>query len=487
MGMTSVTALVLAAGRSSRMKTAYPKPLHRLHGKPMIAHVLTTLASIDTIESAKIIVSPDHRSAYDKAVDELCLKLDVHLLHQPNANGTGGAVNIALDGLQSPITLICLGDVPMVEAEDLRAMITIASDQQRLVMATALFKDPTGYGRVISDENNQVLRIVEQKHCTPKETLIQQVNTGLLCLPTHQLKQLMMWVKPNPETGEYYLTDIIDYAHRLQGKTPLAYTVPQDRAWRFQGVNKVEDMMALEKRLMQTKINHCLSQGVRLQDPSRFTLLGNLVCGQDVEIHADVRIEGDVVLGDGVVVEQGAILLSSTIGSRSRIRAYSVLEGVCTQESVVIGPFAYGRQGTVMAEFVEVGCFVETKNTKLGPRTKAKHLSYLGDLTTGADVNVGAGVIHCNYDGQRKHTTTLGSRVFVGADSQLIGPITVGDDTLVGAGSTVVESVPDQHWCLSRQSQKTWVPKAHKQSTKENLEKAEQDQSVDANKVNELV
>jgi len=437
-----LNVVVLAAGKGTRMYSRLPKVLHALGGRPLLAHVLDRARALHADRT--IVIYGHGGDAVPAVFADPALKF---VLQEPQL-GTGHAVQQALPHLLSGgITLILYGDVPLIRHETLARL---ASNPVGLRLLTAQLDDPTGYGRIVRDADGTIARIVEEKDAGAKIKQIREVSTGILIAPTARLGEWLARLTNRNAQKEYYLTDIVSLA--IASKTPVSAMHPAE-AWEIFGVNSKEQLAYLERVYQLECARELMRKGVTLADPWRFDLRGELVCGHDVFIDGNCIFEGKVSLADDVKVGAGCVLKDAEIGAGTVIAPYSHLDGVVAGKHCRLGPFARLRPGTQLADEVHVGNFVEIKATELGHKSKANHLTYLGDSTIGRNVNIGAGTITCNYDGANKHRTVIEDDVFVGSDTQLVAPVTVGHGTTIGAGSTITRNTPPGELTLSRPEQ----------------------------------
>ena len=437
-----MNVVVLAAGMGKRMHSALPKVLHPIAGRAMLARVVDTAKQLP---DARIVVVVGHQGDTVRAafVDD-----DLQWAVQAPQLGTGHAVLQAVPALDdSAQTMVLYGDVPLTRVETLLALSRMAADGNApaLAILTVTLADPTGYGRIVrSADGSGIDAIVEQKDASDAERAITEVNTGILVAPTAALKSWLGRLSNDNAQREYYLTDVVALARR--DGVPVMAAHPSAE-WETVGVNDKRQLAALERQFQRNQADALLTAGVTLADPDRLDVRGTLTCGQDVSIDVGCVFEGDVRLGDGVTVGPYAVIRGATVGAGTRIDAFCHVDGggatpIDIGSDAVIGPYARLRPGTRLGDGVHIGNFVEVKNSQLGRGTKANHLSYLGDATVGAGVNVGAGTITCNYDGANKHRTTIDDDVQIGSDVQLVAPVTVGAGSTVGAGTTVWKDVP---------------------------------------------
>lgn len=445
MSSNPLHVIILAAGEGKRMRSALPKVLLPLAGRPMLAHVLDTARQL---KPAQIHVVYGHRG--DALRSAFAQQNDIAWVHQPEQRGTGHAVQLALAQVpEAARVLVLYGDVPLIRAETLKPLTD--ADVPLAVLSAELF-DPRGYGRVIRDGLGQVRAIIEEKDCTPDQRTITTVNTGIMAADARRLRVWVHNLDDRNAQGELYLTDV--FAQASAEGVPAAIMQCRDDREAF-GANDAWQLAQLERHYQARQVQVLCAQGMRLADPARFDLRGEIVCGKDVELDIDVIIEGKTQLGDGVRVGPYTRIKDCRLAAGTEVRSHSDLEGVVTHGACVIGPYARLRPGTELAAGAHVGNFVEVKNATIGQNSKANHLTYIGDATIGADVNVGAGVITCNYDGVNKHRTTIEDGAFIGSNSALVAPVTVGKDATIGAGSTITKDAPPDQLTMTRAKQTT--------------------------------
>jgi bifunctional UDP-N-acetylglucosamine pyrophosphorylase/glucosamine-1-phosphate N-acetyltransferase len=442
--------LILAAGKGTRMRSDLPKVLHKLAGKPLLGHVVDTAHALGAVQTCVVYGFGGEAVPQAMADDKLTFVL------QAEQHGTGHAVKQALPRLaDDSVTLVLYGDVPLTHVTTLQPLVA-AAQAGKLGLLTVTLAHPDGYGRIVR-ENGAVTRIVEHKDASPAERAIQEVNTGILAVATRHLKQWIDTLKNDNAQGEYYLTDIIALA--VNDGVSVETHQPAFE-WEVLGVNSKAQLAELE-RVHQNEIAQALlNAGVTLFDPARLDVRGPLACGRDVVIDVNCVFEGRVELGDGVQVGANCVLRNVTVAAGTRIDAFTLIDDAEIGEANRLGPFSRIRPGTTLARDVHVGNFVEIKNSQIGEGSKVNHLSYIGDTTMGKRVNIGAGTITCNYDGAYKHRTVIEDEVFVGSDTQLVAPITVGKGATLGAGTTLTKDAPAGELTLSRAKQITisgWV------------------------------
>ncbi len=441
-----MNVVVLAAGMGKRMHSALPKVLHPLAGRPMLGHVIDAARALP---DARVIVVVGHGGEQVRAAfTDPALRWAV----QEPQRGTGHAVQQAVPQLDdSPTTMVLYGDVPLTRVETLRGLseLAAAGSSDTLALLTVTMDDPTGYGRIVRvGDAAEIAGIVEEKDATELERAIREVNTGILAAPTARLKRWLERLSDDNAQREYYLTDIVAMA---RDEDVAIVAMQPAHAWETVGVNGKAQLGELERQAQKNEAERLLAAGVTLADPARIDVRGTLACGRDVAIDVGCVFEGDVRLDDGVAVGPYVVIRNAAVAAGARIDAFSHVDGgreaagrIVIGAGAIVGPYARLRPGTRLGADVHVGNFVEVKNSALADGTKANHLSYLGDATIGARVNVGAGTITCNYDGANKHRTVIEDDVHIGSDVQLVAPVTVGKGATVGAGTTVWRDVaPD--------------------------------------------
>ena len=446
MSNSTLSVVILAAGKGTRMYSNLPKVLHSLAGKPMVQHV---------IDAAMQVGAKNVHLVYGHGGELLKKNLagsDLNWVLQAEQLGTGHAMQQAAPFFADDEDVLMLyGDVPLISVDTLEKLLKV-KPEGGIGLLTVVLDDPTGYGRIVR-ENGTVTGIIEQKDASQEQLKIQEINTGILVANGASFKRWLSKLNNNNAQGEYYITDIIAMAH---AEGHQIATVHPARNSEVDGVNNRLQLSRLERVYQSEQAERLLLEGVMLMDPARFDLRGELSHGIDVLIDTNVIIEGHVKLGDRVKIGAGCVLKNCVIGDDCEISPYSVFEDAVLESGCTVGPFARLRPGAELAEGAHVGNFVEIKKSRLGKGSKAGHLSYLGDAEIGDNVNIGAGTITCNYDGVNKSKTIIGNDVFVGSDTQLIAPVTVGNNVTIAAGTTVTRDVPDNGLLLSR------VPQVHK-------------------------
>jgi bifunctional UDP-N-acetylglucosamine pyrophosphorylase/glucosamine-1-phosphate N-acetyltransferase len=437
--------VILAAGEGKRMRSALPKVLLPLAGRPMLAHVVVTARELNPV---RIHIVYGHRGEQVRAA--FADQGDLDWVLQAEQHGTGHAVQLALVQIpEAARVLVLYGDVPLIQAATLRPLID--SSLPLAVLTSELF-DPRGYGRVIRDGLGQVRAIVEEKDCTDEQRLVTTVNTGILAADARRLRVWAHNLDNKNAQGEFYLTDV--FVQAAAEDLPATALNCRDEHEAF-GANDAWQLAQLERQFQLRQAKAVCAQGVRLADPARFDLRGELTAGSDIEIDVDVVLEGKVELGDGVRIGPFCRIKDCTLAAGTIVNSHCDLEGVVSHGGCAIGPFARLRPGTELATGARVGNFVEVKNATFAADSKANHLSYIGDATIGAHVNIGAGTITCNYDGVNKHRTTIEDGAFIGSNTSLVAPVTVGKDATIGAGSTIASNAPAGELTVSRARQTT--------------------------------
>ncbi|TAK90590.1 MAG: UDP-N-acetylglucosamine diphosphorylase/glucosamine-1-phosphate N-acetyltransferase [Burkholderiaceae bacterium] len=438
--------VILAAGMGKRMRSALPKVLHPLAGKPLLQHVLDTARQL---KPTRICIVYGHGG---EAVLQQIKGDDLHWAKQEPQLGTGHAVQQAVPFLDdAQPTLILYGDVPLTRLSTLQTLTAQVSTAQ-MALLTVELDDPTGYGRIVRDANDTVQQIVEHKDATPAQRMLSEINTGIMVVPTAQLKRWLTRLSNNNAQGEYYLTDIV--ASAVAEGVTVATAAPQDE-WETLGVNSRLQMAELERIYQNNLAEELLEQGVALADPARIDVRGTLTCGRDVFIDVNCVFEGEVVLSDGVQIAANCVIRNAHIDAGTQIAPFTHIDDARVGAGGKVGPFARLRPGTVLAEDVHIGNFVEVKNSAIAAHSKANHLAYVGDADVGSNVNIGAGTITCNYDGANKFRTTIEDDVFIGSDTQLVAPVRVGKGATLGAGTTLTKDAPAGKLTVSRTKQVT--------------------------------
>ncbi|MCK9502752.1 MAG: bifunctional UDP-N-acetylglucosamine diphosphorylase/glucosamine-1-phosphate N-acetyltransferase GlmU [Porticoccaceae bacterium] len=442
----AIDVVILAAGKGTRMKSSLPKVLHPLAGKPLLGHVIDTAK---TLPDASISVVIGHGS---EQISQTFANDDIQWISQHQQLGTGHAVQQAAPFIHDKsVVLVLYGDVPLIAATTLSQLVEKVSDSS-MALLTVTMADPTGYGRILRNQQGAVVAIVEEKDATPEQKLIPEVNTGVMALQAEKLKTWLPQLENNNAQGEYYLTDLIAIA--AQAGIQIASLQPAN-SMETQGVNNRSQLHQLERYCQYQQAEKLMAAGVTIADASRFDCRGSLRCGADSFIDINAVFEGDVVLGANVSIGANCTIKDAVIGDNVVIKANTVIEGPVTlEDNVDVGPFARLRPGTVLRKAARIGNFVETKKADIGAGSKVNHLSYIGDATIGDHANIGAGTITCNYDGVNKFQTRIGDGAFIGSNTALVAPVSVGKNATVGAGSTITRDVAADNLAVARARQK---------------------------------
>jgi bifunctional UDP-N-acetylglucosamine pyrophosphorylase/glucosamine-1-phosphate N-acetyltransferase len=443
--MTKLNIVILAAGKGTRMHSNLPKVLHHVGGKSILAHVIDCAKALNP---TNIIVVYGFGG---EVVREAFANEQITWVKQAEQLGTGHAVQQAVPYLDnSAQTLILLGDVPLIDNSACQKLINIA--EQNLAILSFNKADPTGYGRIVRHQN-RVTAIVEHKDANETERTINEVNTGIMAMPSVHLIKWLSQLTNNNAQGEYYLTDIV--ASAVADSVDVLAEITLDE-WSVTGINSKGDLAQIEREYQKRYAQKLMQQGVTLKDPARLDIRGNLVCGRDVQIDVNCVFEGSVTLGDNVNIGANCVIKNACIGEGTQIAAFTHIDDTMIGQNTRIGPYARLRPGTVLQDDAHVGNFVELKNAQVDVGSKINHLSYVGDTTVGKQVNIGAGTITCNYDGANKFRTIIEDGAFIGSDTQLVAPVTVGRNATIAAGSTITKDAPADALTLCRaREQKT--------------------------------
>ena len=435
----SLHLVILAAGNGTRMRSSTPKVLHKLAGKPMLERVLDTAEALKP-DGIHVIIGYEGERLQQAFQDR-----PVNWVWQNEQLGTGHAVMQALPHIPDDARVLVLSaDVPLIQLELLQAMVAQAkpsspSRQAPLALLLAFLPNPTGLGRIIRDVNGRICRVIEEKDATEAQRAIKEVYSGTCCAAASDLAVWLPKLSDSNVQQEYYLTDIMGMA--AEENCPIT-CVHAPASWMIQGVNDRAQLEGLERVWQEQRATELLMSGVMLADKSRIDIRGELTCGQDVYLEPNIIFEGKVHIGKNCRIGANCVLTNVTLGDNTVIEAHSVLDDCVIGEFCKIGPFARIRPGTVLGDRCKIGNFVETKKAVFDSDSQASHLSYLGDVTIGQKVNIGAGTITCNYDGVNKHQTVIEDGAFIGSDTQLVAPVTVGKNATIGAGSSIRKSVP---------------------------------------------
>ena len=440
------TAVILAAGKGTRMSSCKPKALQTLAGRTLIEHILGTLVEAN-INDVVIIHSPEAKKDFKKKIGS---SGKLNYIEQKEALGTAHALKTALPYVKTDNLLVLLGDVPLLSKCTIRKLKEQTLDND-LVVLTGEVKDPTGYGRIIKDKDEKPMAIIEELDCDEVQREIKEINSGIMAFKTDTAKNLIEKIKPNPKKNEYYLTDAIEIAYH-ECLSAVTYRTTEEEVF---GVNSKKDLAEAEKINRKKIADELMENGVTVIDPNRIDVRGRLICGKDVTIDVNTIFIGDVTLGNGVSVSPFTIISNSIIGDETDIHSHSNIDEAAIGSNCEIGPFARIRPETKLEEGAKVGNFVETKKAVIGKDSKVNHLTYIGDAIIGERTNIGAGTITCNYDGVNKHQTKIGDGVFIGSGVELVAPIEVEEGATVGAGSTVSKYIPADKLTIERSKQKT--------------------------------
>lgn len=439
------TAIILAAGQGTRMKSQTAKVLHKVGSKCLLQHVVD--AASDHVETINVIVGHNSQS-----VKGAIKESKVNWVLQDKQLGTGHAVQQAAPLLNDDSTcLILYGDVPLIQSNTIEKLLVKARTSGFSLLSVVL-DDPSGYGRIIRDTNGLIQSIVEQKDASERQQNVKEINTGIMAIKCSLLKKYLNELKPNNAQGELYLTDIVESA--VKDNVNIASFVCEN-ASEVMGINDKKQLSQAERFYQVRQAEDFMSSGLTIMDPSRFDCRGGLTFGNDCTIDVNVVFEGDNVLGNNVLISPNCIIKDSKIGDNTSIFPNSIIENSIIGSNTTIGPFARIRPDTNIGDHSKVGNFVEIKKSTIKNNSKVSHLSYVGDSKIGDDVNIGAGVITCNYDGANKHQTEIKDGAFIGSNSQLVAPVSIGKNATIGAGSTITQNAPDNKLTLSRNKQST--------------------------------
>ena len=445
--------IILAAGMGKRMQSNLPKVLHPVAQKPMLHHVVDTVLKLSP---QKLIIVIGHeaeqvKQSFEHYNQEKYKNIEIMWAYQEQQLGTGHAVMQCLPFMNNDTqTLILYGDVPLISVATLEKLIQNSKNNAGIL--TAFYENPTGYGRILK-QNDKVTHIVEEKDTNAEQKQITEINTGIMCLPTSLLHTCLPNLSNNNAQGEYYLTDVIACA--VKDNIEVVCSNPCLGNWETFGVNSKKQLTELERLYQQSLASDLLEKGVTIIDTNRIDIRGSLTVEQEVTIDIGCVFEGHVHLAQGVYIKPYCIIRDSYIGKDSIIESFSHIDNSHIESHGHIGPYARLRPNTKLAQNVKVGNFVELKNAHINDNSKVNHLSYIGDANIGKNVNIGAGVITCNYDGVNKHHTNIEDNAFIGSDCQLIAPVTVGEGATIGAGTTLTKDAPSQELTLSRAKQTT--------------------------------
>ncbi|WP_462164871.1 bifunctional UDP-N-acetylglucosamine diphosphorylase/glucosamine-1-phosphate N-acetyltransferase GlmU [Pseudoalteromonas xiamenensis] len=440
----TLSTVILAAGKGTRMRSKLPKVLHPVAGRPMVQHV---------IDNAKALGARETHLVYGHGGEQLKEQLahnEINWVLQAEQLGTGHAVAVAKEHFADEETILILyGDVPLTKQDTLQRLLDV-TPKRGLAVLTVVLENPMGYGRMIR-ENGKLVGIVEQKDATPEQLNIKEINTGIMAVNGGLLKSWLGKLSNNNAQGEYYLTDIVAMAHAEGVEITSAHP---EHPMEVEGANNRVQLAALERAYQVWQAETLMLNGATLADPSRVDVRGTVVTGEDVHIDVNVIFEGHVELGNDVVIGPNCVLKNCKIADGTVVKANTMIEDAIVGAKCTLGPFARLRPGAVMEEDSHVGNFVEMKKTRLGKGSKANHLTYLGDTEVGEKVNIGAGTITCNYDGVNKSKTIIGDNAFIGSNSSLVAPVEIGAMATVGAGSVITAKVDDNQLAVARTKQR---------------------------------
>jgi len=440
-----IEAIILAAGQGTRMKSKKAKVLHELGDKTLLQHVVDAIQPLST--SINIVIGNKaelvKNSINNRSINWVLQKMQL---------GTGHAIQQAISNINDKLTCVILyGDVPLITTNTIKTLVD-KSQKNGFSLLSVLLNDPNGYGRIIRNKNELIKAIVEDKDADVNERKINEINTGIMAIQGSLLKKYIPQLKPNNSQGELYLTDIVKIA--FEDNITISSLVC-DNVSEVMGINDKNQLAEAERIYQQQQAKEFMSKGLTIKDPNRFDCRGSLIFGNDCSVDINVVLEGENELGENVIIAPNCIIKNAKIGDNAEIKANTIIEDAVIGSHTTIGPFARIRPETEVGNNARIGNFVEVKKSSIDDGSKVTHLSYIGDSTIGRNVNVGAGVITCNYDGINKHQTVIEDGVFIGSDTQLIAPVTIGENATIGAGSTITQDVPRERLALSRKKQKT--------------------------------
>lgn len=447
----NLNIVILAAGEGKRMYSNVSKVLHKVGNKSMLQHVIETA---NKLNPSKLVVVYGYKGEQVKSsIDSIFQNNNFIWALQDKQLGTGHALKMALPHLDNNgATLVLYGDVPLISPDTLAQMLLDFTDN--IVMLTATLENPSGYGRIVRDATNNIVRIVEEKDTTDTEKTINEINTGFYLFSNKLLPVWLNSLSNNNQQGEYYLTDVIELAHKSNIKIKSKQIT---NIYEIVGINNKIQLEQLERRYQLIQANKLLEQGVTFADKSRVDIRGLMSVGQDCFIDINCIFEGNITLGNNVKIGAGCILKNVKISDGVEIKPYSIIEDAELGQKSIIGPFSRIRPGTTLNEKTHIGNFVEVKNSKIGMGSKVNHLTYIGDSEIGAGVNVGAGSVTCNYDGKNKFKTVIEDNVFIGSGTMMVAPVTIKTGGVIGAGSTITKDTPENELTVSRAKQITVV------------------------------
>ena len=440
-----IEAIILAAGQGTRMKSKKAKVLHELGGKTLLQHVVDAIQPLSS--SVNIVIGNDaeliKNSINSRSISWVLQKMQL---------GTGHAIQQAISNINDELTCVILyGDVPLITTNTIKSLID-KSEKNGFSLLSVLLDDPNGYGRIIRDKKELIKAIVEDKDADVNERKINEINTGIMAIQGLLLKKYITQLEPNNSQGEFYLTDIVKIA--VKDNVTISSLVC-DNVSEVMGINDKNQLAEAERIYQQQQAKELMSKGLTIKDPNRFDCRGSLIFGKDCSVDINVVLEGENELGENVLIAPNCIIKNAKIGDHAEIKANTIIEDAVIGSHTTIGPFARIRPETEVGNSARIGNFVEIKKSSIDGGSKVPHLSYVGDSTIGKNVNIGAGVITCNYDGVNQHQTIIEDGVFIGSDTQLIAPVSIGENATIGAGSTITQDVPSERLTLSRKKQKT--------------------------------
>jgi len=440
-----IDAIILAAGQGTRMKSNIAKVLHQIGGKSLLQHVVDAINPLSA--SINIVIGNDAELVKNSIKNH-----SINWVVQKKQLGTGHAVQQVKTGINNKSTCIILyGDVPLISTKTIKSLLA-QSQLTGFSLLSVTLDEPSGYGRIVRDKNKVIQAIIEQKDADEEKQKINEINTGIMAIQGSLLKKYICQLETNNKQGELYLTDIVEIA--VSDNVTISSLVC-DNVSEVMGINNNNQLAEAERIYQQKQAQDLMSNGLTIKDPNRFDCRGNLIFGKDCVIDVNVVFEGENELGENVLISPNCIIKNAKIGDHAEIKANSIIENSIIGSHTTVGPFARVRPETKVGNYAKIGNFVEVKKSTIGDKSKVPHLSYVGDSSIGQDVNISAGVITCNYDGVNKHQTIIEDGAFIGSDTQLIAPITVGENATIGAGSTITQDVPSDKLTLSRTKQTT--------------------------------
>jgi len=440
-----IDAIILAAGQGTRMKSNIAKVLHQIGGKSLLQHVVDAINPLSA--SINIVIGNDAELVKNSIKNH-----SINWVVQKKQLGTGHAVQQVKNCINNKSTCIILyGDVPLISTKTIKSLLA-QSQLTGFSLLSVTLDEPSGYGRIVRDKNKLIQSIVEQKDADEEKQKINEINTGIMAIQGSLLKKYISQLETNNKQGELYLTDIVEIA--VSDNVTISSLVC-DNVSEVMGINNKNQLAEVERIYQQKQAKDLMSNGLTIKDPNRFDCRGNLIFGKDCLVDINVVFEGENELGENVLIAPNCIIKNAKIGDHTEIKANSIIENSIIGSHSTVGPYARVRPETKVGNYARIGNFVEVKKSTIGDKSKVPHLSYVGDSSIGQDVNISAGVITCNYDGINKHQTIIEDGAFIGSDTQLIAPITVGKNATIGAGSTITQDAPSEKLTLSREKQKT--------------------------------